>query len=172
MQSFLNVITLQTYTFFTTLTPLLHGCSKRFFRRPQNLNAPRTYSLRPTIQPRFSIQSLSLWFLSVNKSYRLRNLPEYWISIFTLTSGTTRTIESFGVIHQNSVRISFLPAQTRGHPIWIVLYGIVSNAVPLLPVLSTHTFHNCIMWQANPELCVRHLIPFCFSWYAYKEGRN
>ena len=42
MQSFLNVIILQTYTFFTTLTPLLHGRSKRFFRRPQNLNAPRT----------------------------------------------------------------------------------------------------------------------------------
>ena len=41
MQSFLNVITLQTYTFFTTLTPRLHGRSKRFFRRPQNLNAPR-----------------------------------------------------------------------------------------------------------------------------------
>ena len=41
MQSFLNVITLQTYTFFTTLTPRLHGPSKRFFRRPQNLNAPR-----------------------------------------------------------------------------------------------------------------------------------
>ena len=32
MQSFLNVITLQTYTFFTTLTPRLHGRSKRFFR--------------------------------------------------------------------------------------------------------------------------------------------
>ena len=42
MQSFLNVITLQTYTFFTTLTPRLHGRSKRFFRRPQNLNTPRT----------------------------------------------------------------------------------------------------------------------------------
>ena len=42
MQSFLNVITLQTYTFFTTLTPRVHGRSKRFFRRPQNLNAPRT----------------------------------------------------------------------------------------------------------------------------------
>ena len=41
MQSFLNVITLQTYTFFTTLTPRLHGRSKRFFGRPQNLNAPR-----------------------------------------------------------------------------------------------------------------------------------
>ena len=41
MQSFLNVIPLQTYTFFTTLTPRLHGRSKRFFRRPQNLNAPR-----------------------------------------------------------------------------------------------------------------------------------
>ena len=41
MQSFLNVITLQTHTFFTTLTPRLHGCSKRFFRRPQDLNAPR-----------------------------------------------------------------------------------------------------------------------------------
>ena len=41
MQSFLNVITLQTFTFFTTLTPRLHGRSKRFFRRPQNLNAPR-----------------------------------------------------------------------------------------------------------------------------------
>ena len=43
MQSFLNVITLQTYTFFTTLTPRLHGRSKRFFRRPQNLNAPRKH---------------------------------------------------------------------------------------------------------------------------------
>ena len=32
MQSFLNVITMQTYTFFTTLTPRLHGRSKRFFR--------------------------------------------------------------------------------------------------------------------------------------------
>ena len=32
MQSFLNVITLQTYTFFTMLTPRLHGRSKRFFR--------------------------------------------------------------------------------------------------------------------------------------------
>ena len=32
MQSFLIVITLQTYTFFTTLTPRLHGRSKRFFR--------------------------------------------------------------------------------------------------------------------------------------------
>ena len=42
MQSFLNVITLQTYTFYTTLTRRLHGRSKRFFRRPQNLNAPRT----------------------------------------------------------------------------------------------------------------------------------
>ena len=42
MQSFLNVITLQTYTFSTTLTPRVHGRSKRFFRRPQNLNAPRT----------------------------------------------------------------------------------------------------------------------------------
>ena len=31
MQSFLNDLTLQTYTFFTTLTPLLHGRSKRFF---------------------------------------------------------------------------------------------------------------------------------------------
>ena len=41
MQPFLNVITLYTYTFFTTLTPRLHGRSKRFFRRPQNLNAPR-----------------------------------------------------------------------------------------------------------------------------------
>ena len=41
MQSFLNVNTLQTYTFFKTLTPRLHGRSKRFFRRPQNLNAPR-----------------------------------------------------------------------------------------------------------------------------------
>ena len=41
MQSFLNVITLQTYTFFITLTPRLHGRSKHFFRRPQNLNAPR-----------------------------------------------------------------------------------------------------------------------------------
>ena len=44
-QSFLNVITLQTYTFFTTLTPRLHGRSKRFFRRLQNLNAPRMYQL-------------------------------------------------------------------------------------------------------------------------------
>ena len=43
MQSFLNVITLQTYTFFTTLTPRLYGHSKLFFRRPQNLNAPRKY---------------------------------------------------------------------------------------------------------------------------------
>ena len=41
MQSFLNVITLQAYTFFTRLTPRLHGRSKRFFRIPQNLNAPR-----------------------------------------------------------------------------------------------------------------------------------
>ena len=41
MRSFLNVITLQTYTFFTKLTPRLHGRNKRFFRRPQNLNAPR-----------------------------------------------------------------------------------------------------------------------------------
>jgi len=32
MLSFLNVITLKTYTFFTTLTPWLHGRSKRFFR--------------------------------------------------------------------------------------------------------------------------------------------
>ena len=32
MQSFLTVITLLTYTFFTTLTPRLHGRSKRFFR--------------------------------------------------------------------------------------------------------------------------------------------
>ena len=32
MQSFLNVITLQTYTFFIMLTPQLHGHSKRFFR--------------------------------------------------------------------------------------------------------------------------------------------
>ena len=32
MQSFLNVITLQTYTFYRTLTPRLHGRSKRFFR--------------------------------------------------------------------------------------------------------------------------------------------
>jgi len=31
MLSFLNVITLKTYTFFTTLTPWLHGRSKRFF---------------------------------------------------------------------------------------------------------------------------------------------
>ena len=41
MQSFLNIITLWTYTFFTMLTPRLHGHSKCFFRRPQNLNAPR-----------------------------------------------------------------------------------------------------------------------------------
>ena len=45
MHSFLNVITLQTYTFFKTLTPRLHGRSKRFFRRPQNLNAPRIIGL-------------------------------------------------------------------------------------------------------------------------------
>ena len=32
MQSFLNVITLQTYIFFTMLKPRLHGGSKRFFR--------------------------------------------------------------------------------------------------------------------------------------------
>ena len=32
MLSFLNVIILKTYTFFTTLTPRLHGRSKRFFR--------------------------------------------------------------------------------------------------------------------------------------------
>ena len=32
MLSFLKVITLKTYTFFTTLTPWLHGRSKRFFR--------------------------------------------------------------------------------------------------------------------------------------------
>ena len=32
MQSFLNVITLYTYTFFTTLTSRLHGRSKSFFR--------------------------------------------------------------------------------------------------------------------------------------------
>jgi len=32
MLSLLNVITLKTYTFFTTLTPWLHGRSKRFFR--------------------------------------------------------------------------------------------------------------------------------------------
>ena len=43
MQSFLNVITLQTYTFFTTLTPRLHGRSKGFFRRPQNLNPRRMF---------------------------------------------------------------------------------------------------------------------------------
>ena len=53
MQSFLNVITLQTYTFFTTLTPRLHGRRKRFFRRPQNLNAPRICPLTylPTYYP-------------------------------------------------------------------------------------------------------------------------
>ena len=44
MQSFLNVIALQTYTFFTTLTPRLHGRSKCFYRIPQNLNAPRKWS--------------------------------------------------------------------------------------------------------------------------------
>ena len=32
MQSFLNIITLYTYTFFTMLMPRLHGHSKRFFR--------------------------------------------------------------------------------------------------------------------------------------------
>ena len=32
MQSFLNIITLQTFTFFTTLIPRLHGRSKCFFR--------------------------------------------------------------------------------------------------------------------------------------------
>ena len=46
MQSFLNVITLQTYTFFAALTPRLHSRSKRFCRRPQNLNAPRTYNVK------------------------------------------------------------------------------------------------------------------------------
>jgi hypothetical protein len=32
MQSFLNIITFKTYTFFTTLTPQLHGRSRCFFR--------------------------------------------------------------------------------------------------------------------------------------------
>ena len=68
MQSFLNVITLQTYTFFTTLTPRLHGRSKRFFRRPYNLNAPRTLSnsqfgvnLQQRITRHYCIQSLNVF---------------------------------------------------------------------------------------------------------------
>ena len=79
------------------------------------------------------------------------------------------TAEFFGITHENSARLSFIPAEAQGHHIGTVLYGIVSNAVPLLLLLSTHTFHNCIMWQANPELSLRHLIPFCFSWPAYNE---
>ena len=57
MQSLLNVITLQTYTFFTALTPRLHGRSKRFFRRPQNLNAPRTYTGRRCVTPKAGVKS-------------------------------------------------------------------------------------------------------------------
>jgi len=82
------------------------------------------------------------------------------------------TAEFFGLTDENSARLSFLPAETQGHPIGTVLYGILSNAVPMLLLLSTHTFRNCIMWQTNPELIPRHLIPFCFSWHAYIEGRN
>ena len=76
------------------------------------------------------------------------------------------TAEFFGFTGENSVGISFLPTETQGHPIGTVLYRIVSNAVPMLLRLSTHTFHNCIMRQTNPELSLRHLIPFCFSWHA------
>ena len=58
MQSFLNVITLQTYTFLTTLTPRLHGRSKRFFRRPQNLNAPRRVVTCPCTMAPFVADTL------------------------------------------------------------------------------------------------------------------
>ena len=93
----------------------------------------------------------------------LKRMLECWTSIVTLKFGTKITAESFGFTHENSVRISFPPTETEGRPIGTVLYRIVSNAVPLLRLLSTHTFHNCIMWQANPELSLRQLIPFCFS---------
>ena len=89
-----------------------------------------------------------------------------------MKSDTTMTAEFFGATDGNSVHVSFLPAETPGHLIGTVLYGIVSNAVATLLLLSTHTLHNCIMWQTNPELSPRHLIPFCFSWHAYIEGRK
>jgi hypothetical protein len=57
---------------------------------------------------------------------------------FTLTFDTAMTAGGFGFTHENSVRLSFLPAKTHWRPIGTVLYGIVSNAVPLLSLLSTH----------------------------------
>jgi hypothetical protein len=94
-----------------------------------------------------------------------------WTAIVILKFGIKMTAQSFRFTHEYSVRFSS-PSATEGHPIGTVLYGIVSNAVPLLLLLSTHTFHNCIMWQANPELSLRQVIPFCFSWHSYNEGRN
>jgi len=51
MLSFLNVITLKTYTFFTTLTPWLHGRSKRCFRgfvvTTRKSRAARLQNVRP-----------------------------------------------------------------------------------------------------------------------------
>jgi hypothetical protein len=83
------------------------------------------------------------------------------------------TAESFGFTHENSVRLSFLTAEKEGHPIGTAVYGIVSNAVPLLLLLPTHTFRNFITWQRKSRTQFAPLSnSFLFFLAAYNEGRD
>ena len=76
MQSFLNIITPQTYTFFTTLTPRLHGRSKRFFRRPQKLKVPRISLQLPT--------QISNFFLYIKLPQDINTYQEQLINYYSV----------------------------------------------------------------------------------------